>query len=297
MINGVLPVDKPAGWTSHDVVARVRRLVGQRQIGHAGTLDPLATGVLLLVLGQATRLSQYLMQSTKVYCAEVVLGVTTSTDDAESPILERTDASHISLEAVEHALAGLRGEIRQVPPRFAAIRQKGEKLYVLARRGEGVEPEPRPVVIYRIDVVRWLPPRVRLRIQCGPGTYMRSLARDIGASLEVGAYLHSLRRVQSGRFVADNCVSLKDLCDAESVQKCILPPEYAVADWPVVVLSDDECAAVRMGQPFQLVGDDGKLVRLYDGSGTLVALARTGSGEAAPFRVFAGEKTNDAGRH
>lgn len=294
MISGILPIDKPQGWTSHDVVARVRRVTGQRQVGHAGTLDPLATGVLLLVLGTATRLSSYLMHSPKVYCADVVLGVTTATDDAEAPIMEKAERARltsITHEDVERAVAGFVGDIAQIPPAYAAIKQGGKKLYILAREGAlpektGPAPSPRQVAVHGIDIVSWSAPRLRLRVHCGPGTYIRSLARDLGAALGVGGYLHALRRVLSGRVGIDACHSPDRLEDVDAVMRYLLPPDWAVLDCPAVLLSPQEVRAACMGQSLPLEPQVVGSIRLYDAAGSLVALGLSEAGYVRPFRVF-----------
>ena len=264
MISGILPVDKPVGWTSHDVVARIRRLAGQKQVGHAGTLDPLATGVLLVVMGDATRLSSYLMESVKIYCAEVVLGVRTVTDDAEAPILEQRDVSTLDRDQVEACLPTFTGELDQVPPAYAAVRHGGEKLYALARKGVTVQPEPRRVVVHSIDLVSWRSPRARLRIQCGPGTYVRSLARDIGDTLGVGGYLHALRRTASGHFNVDQCATMATLSSEPRLEPYVQPLDRAVVNLPAVVLTADQVVQARMGRPIAVrtsVERSGTIVR------------------------------------
>lgn len=287
MITGVLAVDKSPGWTSHDVVARVRRVAGQRQVGHAGTLDPLATGVLLLVLGGATRMSGYLMESTKIYCAEVVLGARTATDDAEAPLLDSADTRHLDRAAVEACLRRFTGEISQVPPAYAAVRVKGERLYKLARRGMAPAPAPRMVNVYSIDLQEWAPPRLRIRVACGPGTYIRALARDLGDALGVGGYLHALRRVASGLFTLADCQSIDVLSDPGAVRAAVMPPDVAVLDWPAAILTVPEERAVRSGRPVSVEGPGNReQLRLYDGRGRLVALGERRAGLVKPFRVF-----------
>lgn len=293
MITGILPVDKPLGWTSHDVVARVRRVAGQKAVGHAGTLDPLASGILVLVLGRATRLSDDLMGTTKVYCAEVVLGATTATDDAEGEMLHRHPVEGVSREAIEEVLQRFLGETEQVPPMYAAVRRGGERLYVLARRGETVEREPRRVLIQQIEVLHWRAPRLRLRVVCGAGTYIRSLARDIGEALETGAYLHALRRVRSGTIGLDETVSLEALTGPEDVERGLLPPDRAVITLPALLLSAAEEQYVLYGRAIASgVRAEGS-VRLYGASGELVALGRATDGRIEPYRVFGGGASAD----
>lgn len=296
MISGILPVDKPAGWTSHDVVAKVRRLAGQKQVGHAGTLDPLATGVLVLVLGDATRLSSYLMDSAKVYCAEVVLGVRTVTDDAEAPILEQRDVSHLRRDEIEACLPAFTGELAQIPPAYAAVRHGGEKLYALARKGISVQPQPRQVVVHAIDLVAWRSPRVRLRIHCGSGTYIRSLARDIGVTLDVGGYLHALRRTRSGSFGAAECSSLEALRSAEDLSHHLHPLDRAVLDLPATILTEDGVGRIRTGRSIALGAPAAGTIRLYGPTGILFGLGVVEGQTIKPFRVFAGVDTVDAPR-
>lgn len=297
MISGILAVDKPAGWTSHDVVARVRRVAGQKQVGHAGTLDPLATGVLLLVLGDATRLSSYLMESTKVYCAAVVLGASTVTDDAEAPLAERCDLGNLTRARIEECLAAFTGVIRQTPPAYAAVRHAGEKLYALARRGETVQPAARTVRVDAIDLLSWDPPQARLRVRCGPGTYLRALARDLGAALGVGGYLHALRRTSSGGFSLRDCVALDALRDAAQILPCLQPPDRAVAHLPALVLDDAGADRVRNGRPVGLGGAASGTVRLYGPTGSMIGLGTVDGTTVRPFRVFLGAQGADARRH
>jgi tRNA pseudouridine55 synthase len=288
VITGILPVDKPLGWTSHDVVARARRVAGQKQVGHAGTLDPLATGVLLLVLGQATRLSAYLMDAPKEYRAVVVLGATTATDDAEAPLLERCDISHIGRAEIDVVLPRFRGVIQQAPPRYAAVRKDGEKLYVLARRGEEVEIESREVTIHAIAVEEWNPPALRLRVRCGSGTYIRSLARDIGAALGAGGYLHALRRTVSGSFDARHCAALDHIQDRPGLLRALVPPDRAVVEWPAVIVGPDDAAAIATGRTIALAHEARGSVRIYSEQGHLIALAEGDGDVLRPFRVFTG---------
>lgn len=292
MLSGILSIDKPQGWTSHDVVARVRRLAGQRQVGHAGTLDPLATGVLLLVLGRATRLSWYLMAAPKTYRADIVFGVSTVTDDAEAPIAIRRDASWVELADVERCLASFVGEIWQLPPAYAAVRHGGQKLYALARRGIEVRPEQRRVTIHRIDVERWEPPRLRARIECEAGTYVRALARDLGEKLGVGGYLHALRRAASGEFTAERANTLDRLGSlvaeggSARLGEAMEPPDRAVLDWPALAVREAEEVAIRHGQSIALPRVYSGDLRVYSMSGALLALA-SGSGTVAkPFLVM-----------
>jgi tRNA pseudouridine55 synthase len=229
-VDGILNVDKPLGMTSHDVVAAIRKMArpggvsfsgsarrrpdtsGDRplKVGHAGTLDPLATGVLLVCLGRATRVSEYLMRSPKTYRATLELGVTTTTHDAEGEITSRSPVG-MTLEDVAAALPAFVGSIQQVPPRYSAIKRGGRPLYELARQGIEVEVPAREVEVYALDLVTWEPPHLVLDVRCGPGTYVRALARDIGQALGCGAYLSALRRTSSGTFHVSEAVELEIL--------------------------------------------------------------------------------------
>ncbi len=217
--SGILNIDKPQGWTSHDVVARVRRLTGIRRVGHAGTLDPLATGVLLVCVGKATRVVEYLQQGKKIYETVIRLGETTDTYDADGQVVATATVPDFTLEDLDRALDAFRGDILQVPPMYSAIKQKGQPLYKLARQGKTVERPPRPVTIYDITILQWRKPDLTLRITTSPGAYIRSIAHDLGQALGVGGHIRQLRRVASGAFRVEDAITLEDL-------------EAAGSDWP-----------------------------------------------------------------
>lgn len=251
---GFLNIDKPLGMTSHDVVAQVRRAAKARtggavRAGHAGTLDPLATGVLIVCLGAATRLSEYVMASAKAYRAEVLLGVETTTYDAEGEVIARADASHVTMAMVEAALPAFTGDIAQLPPMYSAVKQGGRKLYDLARSGQIVEREARHVRIDSLIITGWAPPLLTLDIVCGAGTYIRSLAHDLGQALGVGAHLTGLVRTASGAFLLDDALALHDLLNAETWTPLITSPVAALADWPVVSLDVTAWEHIRHGRP------------------------------------------------
>ncbi|HKO23209.1 MAG TPA: tRNA pseudouridine(55) synthase TruB [Chloroflexota bacterium] len=252
---GILNVDKPLGWTSHDVVALVRRLSGQRQVGHAGTLDPLATGVLLVTLGAATRLAEYLMHGRKCYLARVRLGIRTTTDDAEGQVMLTRPTDGLTRERVIAALAGFRGAIRQVPPSYAAIKQGGVPAYTLARQGKAAE---LPARTGRIDGLALLSAAARseadvldILVWCSAGTYIRALARDLGEVLGCGGYLQALRRLSSGSFGVEGAVgvtALRRLAAEGRLHERLHPMDDAVASWPALVVDDMSVAAVQHGQ-------------------------------------------------
>lgn len=212
--HGILNINKPPRWTSHDVVARVRRLLGLKRAGHAGTLDPLATGVLLVCLGQATRVAEYLMTGEKVYRASARLGITTDTYDIDGKITASTPVPAFSRQELLGALALFVGQTTQTPPPFSAIKKQGVRAYQKARRGEEVQLAPRPVRIHRIELQEWQPPTLTIEVSCDPGTYIRSLAHDLGQLLHCGAVLSALTRTQSGAFTLSDAITMEDLTTA-----------------------------------------------------------------------------------
>ena len=300
--SGFLNVDKPAGWTSFRVAALLRRRSGVRRVGHTGTLDPTATGVLVVCLGAATRLSEYVMELPKAYRAEVRLGVATDTFDAAGVAVSETDPSGVSREQVENALAGFLGEIEQVPPLFSAIKHAGEPLYRYARSRREVHPQPRSVVIYRLQLLGFQPPLLTIELECGKGTYVRSLAHDLGQRLGCGAHLASLVRLRVGPFALEDAYTLPDLeqaFDEERWRELILPPDAALAHWPRIDLTDEQATAVRFGQAL-VAADlalsppqepaDGALASAYGPEGGLLAILRYDGPSALwhPSKVFAG---------
>ena len=247
-LGGVLNVDKPAGWTSHDVVGRVRRLAGLRQVGHAGTLDPMATGVLVLCLGRATRLLEYLTGQPKSYLAEVTLGATTDTYDAEGEIVDRRPVPVLTHEQLDVALGAFRGEIMQQPPAYSALKRDGVPLYKRARAGEQVEVEPRPVTVYALELLGFDGQTAQLRIRCGAGTYVRSIAHDLGQALGCGGHLSALRRTAVGPFTVDDAVTLERLAETGVLPDALLPADAAVAHLPQVEMDAADAARLLQGQ-------------------------------------------------
>lgn len=287
-VDGVVVVDKPAGWTSHDVVARVRRLAGTRRVGHAGTLDPMATGVLVLGLGRGTRLLGHLAATRKSYEATARLGTSTNTDDADGEPTSSTPTGHLDEAAVRAAAAGLVGDLRQVPSAVSAIKVDGERAYARARRGEQMRLAARPVTVYalRVGAVRRDGDQVdvELAVECSSGTYVRALARDLGAALGVGAHLTALRRTAVGPFTVATAHPLSDL-EQYGVRPLGLG-EAAGAVLPTAVLDAEQQTAVSHGRWLQpapegpdgvvaLLGEDGRLLALYtraDGAARAVAV-------------------------
>lgn len=231
-MDGVLVIDKPAGPTSHDVVAKIRRALKEKKVGHTGTLDPVATGVLPLVLGKATKVAQYLTGSDKVYHAVVQLGVTTATLDGAGEVIDERPVE-VTEEQVHKALAAFRGDIDQIPPMYSAKKVDGKRLYQLARKGIEVERESKQVTVHHLELLEWAPTTLSLRVECTAGTYVRVLARDIGERLGCGAHLKRLRRVAAGPFRIDDAIPLDEaLQDPDAARERVLPVRQALADIP-----------------------------------------------------------------
>jgi tRNA pseudouridine55 synthase len=249
IVTGLVVVDKEAGWTSHDVVARCRRIFGQRRVGHAGTLDPDATGVLLVGLGRATRLMRFLTALPKTYEAEVVLGTATSTLDASGEVTGTWEMDGVSLAEVRAAADGLTGDIEQVPPMVSAVKIGGRRLHALAREGIEVDRPPRPVSVYRFDVSPGLTPGVfRIEVECSSGTYVRVLAGDLGTALGGGAHLRNLRRTRIGSFTVEDARLVDELTPA-----LVLTPAQALRDLDQMVVPPDVQKHVARGLPLDRV--------------------------------------------
>ncbi|MFK7800798.1 MAG: tRNA pseudouridine(55) synthase TruB [Anaerolineae bacterium] len=273
MLEGILNIDKPAGMTSHDVVARVRRAAGMRRVGHSGTLDPMATGVLVVCLGRATRLVEYLVGRPKTYFGTVRLGQTTDSYDADGKILSEKEVPELTADIIESLLEQFRGDILQIPPMVSAIKKDGKKLYELAREGKTVDRPPRPVTIYQLDLLKVESPEITLRIQCSAGTYIRSIAYDLGELLGCGGHLSSLRREQVGEFGLDTAVPLDSLT-AENINLHLQRPELAVSHLPKLDVSFENEINLLNGK---LVARDneyenGTLMQTYNPSGRFIGL-------------------------
>jgi tRNA pseudouridine55 synthase len=279
--DGLLIVDKPAGWTSHDVVAKCRGLCQTRKGGHAGTLDPMATGVLVLGVGRATRLLGHLALTDKAYEATIRLGQSTVTDDAEGDTVSETDASHIDTSMIMAATATLTGEIEQVPSSVSAVKVGGRRAYKRVRAGEDVELPTRRVLVseFAVDAVRRTACHVDVdvRVECSTGTYVRALARDLGAALEVGGHLTALRRTRVGPFTLDRARTLAQL---EQALDIVSLDEAAAASFPVYVADEDEIPLVRNGRalpadlgvvdsPVAVLTEAGQFLALYSQAGQL----------------------------
>jgi tRNA pseudouridine55 synthase len=295
--SGILVVDKARGMTSHDVVDCVRRASGQRKIGHAGTLDPMATGVLLLCLGQATRVAEYLMNHDKIYRARIRLGISTETYDTEGEITSQSATDDITRAQVEQELGRLVGTIEQIAPMYSAIKHRGQPLYRLARRGKTVARKPRKVKIMRLELLEWALPFLVLEIECSKGTYVRSLAHDLGQRLGCGAHLAGLVRTASGRFHIRQANTLQQVERAFAQghgDQLLLPLDAAVDEFPAVTVDQKTEKSIEFGQRVELPQEPGNhMCRAYSADGRLVALLREhGEGMWQPHKVFI-EPAND----
>ncbi|GAB4431828.1 MAG: tRNA pseudouridine(55) synthase TruB [Anaerolineae bacterium] len=288
---GVLNINKPKGLTSHDVVARVRKITGQRKAGHTGTLDPMATGVLVLCLGHATRLIEYAVPGRKRYQTTLYFGVSTATHDAEGEITARSSAGHLTDDFLAGLLPSFTGQIMQRPPAFSAIKQGGQPLYKAARAGKPVVVDPRPVTIYDLTWLRWEPPRLTLDITCSAGTYIRSLARDLGEAAGVGAHLVELCRTANGPWQLAEAVPL-ELLTPDNWRPYLQPPDSAIAHLPRATLTADQAEAVRCGRQIVLpetAANPEMPLRVYSSAGqflAIVTLADAGQKLWQPKKVF-----------
>jgi tRNA pseudouridine55 synthase len=291
VVSGVLVLDKPVGMTSHDVVQVVRRGTGIRRAGHTGTLDPRASGVLVILVGPAVRLSEYVSAADKRYQATIRLGSSTDTFDSEGTVTETAGYMEISEDFFDQTLQGFVGEIEQVPPPYSAIKVEGRRAYEKARRGEEVNLEPRKINVYSLELLEWAPPEAVIDVHCSSGTYVRSLANDLGEKLGCGAHLVGLRRTRSGQFTLKDAVPLRRLQEAFAARdwyKYLIPAAEALSDWPAVELDADQVELVRHGHRVPASYQAHGWARGVSQQGDLVALLEFDetSSEWQPKKVF-----------
>jgi len=289
--DGILLLDKPIGITSNAALSRAKRILGIKKAGHTGTLDPLASGLLALCFGQATKVAGFLLNADKAYEAEVRLGVTTDSEDAEGEVIARRPVPELDDRRIEAVLEDFRGAIEQVPPMHSALKHKGQRLYDLARKGESVERPPRPVVIHELELVDCGDETLRLRVACSKGTYIRSLARDIGNVLGCGAHLSGLRRIASAPFDIRDAVELEALetLTRDQARALLAPPDRALEHLPAVALNDHQSRRISQGQRLADLrsGHSGQ-VRIYGPDGFLGVGEMDGAGHLKPVRLFTG---------
>jgi tRNA pseudouridine55 synthase len=289
-IHGVLLLDKPPGFSSNQAVQKVRWLFQARKAGHTGSLDPFATGMLPVCFGEASKTAGFLLDATKSYEAVARIGQATETGDVEGAVIEELPVPQLTNEGIERAFDHFRGPIEQVPPMYSALKHRGEPLYKLAREGRAVERTPRPVVIYRLELIRWEPPRLTFRVECSKGTYIRTLAEDIAKSLGSCAHLASLRRLRVGCFESRGMISLDEVQQAVERGRgtdLLLPVDAALADWPVVNLDDEASERFRHGNPVPANGPSDTRVRVYGPGNRLLGLGESGTDHLVyPKKVF-----------
>ncbi len=300
-LDGILAVDKPAGWTSHDVVARVRGLTRQRRVGHTGTLDPMATGLLILCLGQATRLVEYMVGHDKRYSGRITLGSTTSTDDAEGEVIQRRPVPQLSGESIEAVLAAFRGSIEQRPPAFSAVKIQGRRAYDLARKGAPPDLQPRRISIAALSATFIPPDTLDIDVSCSSGTYIRSLARDIGEALECGAHLSALRRHRVGNLDVAEAATLEDLrrlSETARVEELLLPIDEGILSMDAAILSAHGARTVSQGGAWLAESGTERgtaTARIYDAEGTFTAVASVSNfGEIRTLKVLERRNTQNS---
>ena len=285
MANGILIVDKPAGWTSQDVAAKLRGVFHEKRVGHGGTLDPMATGVLPIFIGRATRAVPFFEHADKVYEAGLRLGLVTDTQDVTGRTLEER-AVDITQAQLEAALDNFRGEIAQIPPMYSAIKVNGQKLYALARQGKAVERAPRPVTIFALDLLGGAGADWRLRVHCSKGTYVRTLCHDIGAALGCGGCLSALRRTRAGAYDVTRSHTMAEILAAENPEALLLPTDSLFSDRPALKVAENAERKLRNGAPLHTPKLKDGEYRVYSGTGEFLLLATVSAGELTTLKSF-----------
>ena len=283
-MNGIVIVDKPAGWTSQDVVSKLRGVFQTRRIGHGGTLDPMATGVLPVFVGRATRGVEFFEHAEKIYETVLKLGIATDTEDITGTVLEQRQVQ-VTEAALSRVMEQFRGEILQVPPMYSALKVDGRKLYELARQGKEVERKARPVTIFELTCLGFAGDEVRLRVHCSKGTYIRTLCKDIGAALGCGGCMAELRRVQAGSYTQQQAVTLQELIEAENPAAYLSPVDSLFARYPALTLTAKQELRCRNGNAFSMDGEDG-FYRAYSSDGSFLMLARMEQGVMHTVKSF-----------
>ena len=287
-MNGIIIIDKPQEWTSNDVVSRLRRVFNTRRIGHGGTLDPMATGVLPVFVGRATRGVEFFEHAEKVYETTIRFGLTTDTEDITGKVLAETEVS-LTEEDLQKVLPRFRGEILQVPPMYSAIKVNGQKLYDLARKGREVERQPRPITIHELQLLEFSGKEARLRVRCSKGTYIRTLCKDLGSALGCGGCMAALRRVQAGEYTLEGSIPLRQLLDiseaGEDVEAMLRPVDTMFASHEKLRLNEKQARLVKNGNAFASDCADGTY-RVYAPDGEFLALCRAEGGKVSTIKSF-----------
>ena len=283
-MNGIVIVDKPQGWTSQDVTARLRRVFNTRRIGHGGTLDPMATGVLPVFVGRATRGVEFFEHAEKTYETVLRLGITTDTEDISGTVLTEQDA-FVTGEQLEEVLANFRGEILQVPPMYSALKVGGQKLVDLARKGKEVERQPRPITIHELRLLGMDADGIHPRVRCSKGTYIRTLCKDIGEALGCGGCMAALRRVQAGEYTIDEAVPLQTLLETEDPEPYLRPVDTMFRQYDAITLTEKQELRCRNGNSFSITLPDGTY-RAYGKNGEFLALSKVDGGIMSTIKSF-----------
>ena len=283
-MDGIVIVDKPQDWTSQDVTARLRRVFNTRRIGHGGTLDPMATGVLQVFVGRATRGVEFFEHAEKTYETVLRLGLTTDTEDITGTVLTETKVS-FTREQLEKTLEAFRGEIMQIPPMYSALKVNGQKLCDLARKGKSVERQPRPITIHELTLLERGENTLRLRVRCSKGTYIRTLCKDIGEALGCGGCMEALRRVSAGEYTIDEAVPLQELLETENPGKYLRGVDTMFRNYPAVTLTPNQEKRCRNGNPFSVKMEEGTY-RAYSEMGEFLMLAKVEDGVMVTIKSF-----------
>lgn len=283
-MNGIVIVDKPQGWTSQDVTARLRRVFSTRRIGHGGTLDPMATGVLPVFVGRATRAVEFFEHAEKTYEATLRLGMKTDTQDITGTVLEERPVT-VTEQDILNVLPAFRGEILQIPPMYSALKVNGQKLYDLARKGKEVERQPRPITIHELELLHFDGQDARIRVRCSKGTYIRTLCEDMGEELGCLGTMAALRRTRAGEYTIEKAVPLQTLLDAENPEQYLLSMDSPFLGYPAVTLSENQEKRCRNGNAFTLRVPDGTY-RAYGKNGEFLMLARVENGVMSTIKSF-----------
>ncbi len=284
IMNGIVIIDKPEGWTSNDVVSKLRGVLRTRRIGHGGTLDPMATGVLPVFVGRATRGVEFFEHAEKTYETVIQLGIATDTEDITGTVLEEKSVN-VTQEAFMAVLEQFRGNILQIPPMYSALKVNGQKLYDLARKGKEVERQPRPITIFDLTCLEFNGNTANLRVRCSKGTYIRTLCKDIGAALGCGGCMAQLRRVQAGEYTIGEAVPLAELIEAADPEKYLRPVDTMFASLPAVNLTPNQEKRCRNGNSFTVAMEDGTY-RAYGQNGDFLMLAKVESGIMSTVKSF-----------
>ena len=283
-MNGIVIVDKPQEWTSQDVTARLRRVFNTRRIGHGGTLDPMATGVLPVFVGRATRGVEFFEHAEKTYEATIRLGLTTTTEDVFGETLEEKEVS-VSEQEFLDILPQFRGKIQQVPPMYSALKVNGQKLCDLARKGKEVERQPREIEIFQLDCLEFSGNEAKLRVRCSKGTYIRTLCKDIGAALGCGGCMAALRRVTAGEYTIEESVPLSVLLETENAEQFLRPVDSMFRNHPMVTLTPNQEKRCRCGNQFSVKLEAGTY-RVYGQNGDFLALSKVEDGVMSTIKSF-----------